>query len=276
MSVTVAFVCETAPGERRAALTPETCKKLLASKARVLIERGAGSPASFPDETYVGAECIADRAAILAQADILVCVQPPAQCRTGEDESRRGAGRPAGAAGRSPAACDALSEHADQRVLARAAAAHDARAGDGRAQFAGRHGRLQGGADRRAAGAALLPDADHGGRHHPSVEGADRRRRRRRPAGDRHGAPAGRPGRRLRRAAGNARTDRIARRQVPRPRRHRRGRGRLCPRAHRRGTRRTAASPGRTSQERRRDRRPPRPCPVVPRRRSSARRWCPA
>ena len=77
MSVTVAFVCETAPGERRAALTPETCKKLLASKARVLIEHGAGSPASFPDETYVGAECTADRAAILAQADILVCVQPP-------------------------------------------------------------------------------------------------------------------------------------------------------------------------------------------------------
>ena len=78
MSVTVAFICETAPGERRAALTPETCKKLVASKARVLIEQGAGRLASFPDDTYVGAECIADRAAVLAQADILVCVQPPA------------------------------------------------------------------------------------------------------------------------------------------------------------------------------------------------------
>ena len=77
MSVTVAFISETAPGERRAALTPETCKKLLASKARVLIEQGAGRPASFPDETYVGAEFTADRAVVLAQADILVCVQPP-------------------------------------------------------------------------------------------------------------------------------------------------------------------------------------------------------
>jgi len=77
MSVTVAFVCETAAGERRAALTPETCKKLVANKARVLIEQHAGRPASFPDETYVGAECSADRASVIAQADILVCVQAP-------------------------------------------------------------------------------------------------------------------------------------------------------------------------------------------------------
>ena len=77
MSVTVAFVRETAPGERRISLTPETCKKLLASKARVLLEAGAGVPASFPDAAYAGAEFLADRQAVLAQADILVCVQPP-------------------------------------------------------------------------------------------------------------------------------------------------------------------------------------------------------
>lgn len=77
MSVTVAFVRETAQGERRIALTPETCKKLLAIKARVLLEAGAGVPASFPDDAYVGAEFLADRQAVLAQADILVCVQPP-------------------------------------------------------------------------------------------------------------------------------------------------------------------------------------------------------
>ena len=35
MPVTVAFVAETATGERRAALSPETCKKFLASQARV-------------------------------------------------------------------------------------------------------------------------------------------------------------------------------------------------------------------------------------------------
>lgn len=76
MPVTVAFVAETAPGEKRAALTPETCKKLLASNARVLLERGAGMRAGFPDDAYAGAE-FADRAAALATADVLVCVQAP-------------------------------------------------------------------------------------------------------------------------------------------------------------------------------------------------------
>jgi NAD(P) transhydrogenase subunit alpha len=65
MAVTVAFVVETAPGERRAALSPETCKKFLALQARVLIERGAGTPAGFPDELYAGAEFGSDRAAII-------------------------------------------------------------------------------------------------------------------------------------------------------------------------------------------------------------------
>lgn len=77
MSVTLVFVRETAPGEKRAALSPETCKKLLALKLRVLIECGAGEPASFPDLSYVGAEFTADRGQALAAADILVCVQPP-------------------------------------------------------------------------------------------------------------------------------------------------------------------------------------------------------
>src|SRR5204862_7547730 len=78
MPVTIAFVRETAAGERRAAITPETARKLLANQARVLIEAGAGVPAGFPDDQYAGAEFSADRAAILACADVLVCVQPPA------------------------------------------------------------------------------------------------------------------------------------------------------------------------------------------------------
>ncbi len=76
MAVTVAFVRETAPGERRAALTPETCKKLLAAKARVLLEPAAGFPAGFPDDAYAGAE-FAAREQVIAQADVLVCVQAP-------------------------------------------------------------------------------------------------------------------------------------------------------------------------------------------------------
>jgi len=83
MPVTVAFVAETAPGERRAALSPETCKKFLASQARVLIERGAGRRAGFPDESYAGAEFSSDRAALISGADVLVCVQPPSNAELG-------------------------------------------------------------------------------------------------------------------------------------------------------------------------------------------------
>lgn len=77
MPITISFVRESALGERRAALTPETCKKLLALKTRVVIERGAGVPASFPDALYVQAEVSEDRAKIIAKADILLCMQPP-------------------------------------------------------------------------------------------------------------------------------------------------------------------------------------------------------
>jgi len=76
MAVTVAFVAETAAGERRAALSPETCKKLLARQARVLLEPGAGGPAGFPDDAYAGAE-FAERGRVLGEADVLLCVQPP-------------------------------------------------------------------------------------------------------------------------------------------------------------------------------------------------------
>jgi NAD(P) transhydrogenase subunit alpha len=78
MAVTIGFVRETAAGERRAALTPETCRKLQALQAIVRIERGAGLPAGFTDESYAGARIDDDRAALLAEADVLVCVQPPA------------------------------------------------------------------------------------------------------------------------------------------------------------------------------------------------------
>ena len=87
---------------------------------------------------------------------------------------------------------------------------------------------LQGRADRRRPPAALLADADDRGRHDPAREGARARRRRRRAAGDRDRAPARRSRVGLRRAPGRPRAGRVARRDVPRPRRGRRGdRGRL-------------------------------------------------
>ena len=98
----------------------------------------------------------------------------------------------------------------------------------------GHRGRLPRGADRRPGARALLPDAHHGGRHHPAGQGARARRRRGGPAGDRHRAPPGRRALRVRRALGRGGADPVARRQVREARhrpRGRRGRGRLRPRS---------------------------------------------
>ena len=79
MAVSIGVVRETAAGERRVALTPETCKKLVAAGASVRIETGIGAGACFPDQAYVdaGAQLLGDVAAVLQDADIVPCVQPP-------------------------------------------------------------------------------------------------------------------------------------------------------------------------------------------------------
>ena len=48
----VGVASETAPGERRVALVPETVGKLGAAGFELVVEPGAGSAASFPDEAY--------------------------------------------------------------------------------------------------------------------------------------------------------------------------------------------------------------------------------
>ena len=51
----VAVPRETAPGERRVALVPETVSKLRADGFAIRVERGAGAAAGFPDDEYTGA-----------------------------------------------------------------------------------------------------------------------------------------------------------------------------------------------------------------------------
>ena len=77
MAITLGVARETAPGEKRVALTPETCRKFVAAGAGVRIERGLGAHAHFSDEAYVaaGAELVDDAR---ADADLVLCVQPPA------------------------------------------------------------------------------------------------------------------------------------------------------------------------------------------------------
>ena len=80
MPITIAALRENAAGERRVALTPETAKKYRARGLRVLLEHGAGERAGFRDDAYADAQCV-DADEILAQTDILLCVQPPDDAR---------------------------------------------------------------------------------------------------------------------------------------------------------------------------------------------------
>jgi NAD(P) transhydrogenase subunit alpha len=78
---------ETSPGERRVALVPESCKKLLQLGYTVSLEAGAGESAGFPDSAYreVGVGIEADPAMVLASADLVLKVNAP-QSRNGRGD----------------------------------------------------------------------------------------------------------------------------------------------------------------------------------------------
>jgi H+-translocating NAD(P) transhydrogenase subunit alpha len=82
MQITV--LKETQPGETRVALVPESVKKLVAMKAQVAVESGAGIEAGASDADYqaVGATVSTDRAALLAAADVLTAVNRPTDAQT--------------------------------------------------------------------------------------------------------------------------------------------------------------------------------------------------
>jgi NAD(P) transhydrogenase subunit alpha len=72
---------ETAPGERRVALVPEVVGKLVPAGFDVVVQRGAGEAASFPDAAYedAGARLADD----WADADAVVKVQKPSEDEAG-------------------------------------------------------------------------------------------------------------------------------------------------------------------------------------------------
>src|SRR5215470_14850851 len=71
---------ESAQGERRVALVPESCKKLIQAGYEIAIESGAGDAAGFPDSSYTdaGAAVVSDPTALLGSADIVLKVTAPA------------------------------------------------------------------------------------------------------------------------------------------------------------------------------------------------------
>jgi NAD(P) transhydrogenase subunit alpha len=76
MSVTIGVIRESTPGEARVALVPEVVAKFAAAGATVVMERGAGVSAQFPDAGYKNVEWVDGAAAVLQRADILLHVQP--------------------------------------------------------------------------------------------------------------------------------------------------------------------------------------------------------
>jgi H+-translocating NAD(P) transhydrogenase subunit alpha len=69
---------ETAPGERRVALSPDGVARLLAAGHQVIVETNAGAGAWFPDAAYADAGAhLMNRYELYEQADIVVCIHPP-------------------------------------------------------------------------------------------------------------------------------------------------------------------------------------------------------
>jgi NAD(P) transhydrogenase subunit alpha len=70
---------ETAPGERRVALVPESGKKLKQAGYDIAVEAGAGAAAGYPDAAYrdVGVALEPDPAALLGSAEVVLKVGPP-------------------------------------------------------------------------------------------------------------------------------------------------------------------------------------------------------
>jgi H+-translocating NAD(P) transhydrogenase subunit alpha len=73
-----AVVRETAPGERRVALVPGAMAKLRPAGIEVLVERGAGQGAWFPDSAYAEAGAtVVGPAELFAAADVILTVTKP-------------------------------------------------------------------------------------------------------------------------------------------------------------------------------------------------------
>ncbi|HVO45180.1 MAG TPA: NAD(P) transhydrogenase subunit alpha [Steroidobacteraceae bacterium] len=76
MPVTIGALRESAPQETRVSLVPEVADKFAQTGAKVLIERGAGTRAQFPDALYRNVAWADSSASVLEQAQVVLTVQP--------------------------------------------------------------------------------------------------------------------------------------------------------------------------------------------------------
>ena len=79
----LAVPSETAEGERRVALVPESVKKQVKAGVAVVVQAGAGEGALIADRDYIdaGATIEPDLNRLLTDADLVLKVQPPAERR---------------------------------------------------------------------------------------------------------------------------------------------------------------------------------------------------
>jgi len=86
-SMKIAIPRERRAHETRVAASPETVKKLVALGCEVVIEKGAGSDAAFPDEAYkqAGATVAKDAKTALSGADVVLKVQRPIAGGAGDE-----------------------------------------------------------------------------------------------------------------------------------------------------------------------------------------------
>jgi len=74
----VGVLRESAPGERRVGLVPQSVTPLMKAGLEVLVEQGAGELAGYPDREYAGkGASLAGRDEVCAKADLLVMITGP-------------------------------------------------------------------------------------------------------------------------------------------------------------------------------------------------------
>jgi NAD(P) transhydrogenase subunit alpha len=76
MPVTIGALRESAAQEARVSLVPEVADKLAKEGVRVLLQRGAGERAGFPDSLYKSVTWADSPGEVLQTADVLLSVQP--------------------------------------------------------------------------------------------------------------------------------------------------------------------------------------------------------
>lgn len=86
--VTIGVPRETAKGENRVALIPDTVKRLTASGVKILVETGAGAGAYIDDNEFktAGATIVPDARSLYQQSDVVIKVQRPATGGDGQPD----------------------------------------------------------------------------------------------------------------------------------------------------------------------------------------------